>query len=197
MNQKDSTKKAKTEGRNIFRLNLLWNLPLALVMILGISLIAGILMGIVWEGVCFLRYYGSPFVITDKVPSILTARDFHSSFLNQVGAMLDVYNSSFPNNMRYGSGLGLIAGAIASLLLVKRVFSFAWSGWMFRLLCGVTAGAVIGGRLNMVFNSDPVPFLTIMTLFAIGTGIVVSLLGPSKLPHIEQLWKEKMETSPS
>ena len=168
------------------------NLPVALVIIMMVSLFAGILMGVVWEGVCFLRYFGSPAIITDKVPSILTARDFHDSFFNQVGALLDLYNSSFPNNMRYGSGLGLIAGAFTSLLVVKRIFSLSWSGWLFRLFCGAAAGAIVGGRLNLVFNSDPVPFLWTMGLFAIGMGVIVALFKPSKLPHIELLGRQNL-----
>ncbi|MBZ0188905.1 MAG: hypothetical protein K8F91_21860 [Candidatus Obscuribacterales bacterium] len=154
--------------------------------ILAISITAAFLMAYTWEGVCFLRSYGVETRIIDKSILILDKRNFHNTALNTVANALDFYNTSFPNNMRFGSGLGLVAGPFLALLLLCRLTTRAWSTRTVRLIAGLTAGAIVGGRLDLMFNSDPLPFLVAVLCFSVITGILAAQSG-NKLPHLRDL----------
>ncbi|MCA9800836.1 MAG: hypothetical protein KC777_02560 [Cyanobacteria bacterium HKST-UBA02] len=158
---------------------------LAVALIGAGAAVMAVVMGYAWELVCFMRSYGTVHALS-ATSMTLEPRDFHNQFLNSVASFLDLYNIAFPNNMRYGSGLGLIAGALIMLASLPGLTQPAWRHASVRFLAGAAAGAIVGGRLDLMVNSDPVPFLVTVALFALVVGALV-LKAPERKPHIGML----------
>ena len=129
----------------------------------AISLIAAFAMGWMWELIGLMRGFGAESGILIKNVYGLTP-DYHNPILNFVASGIDLYNHSFPNNSRFGSGLGLIAGAFTSLNI------FAHCNTRARVTGGIIAGWMIGGRLALTFTSLPIHFIVVSTLGALIVG---------------------------
>lgn len=147
----------------------------AILLILTASALAAVFMGQVWNGVCWLRSYGLTVGIADQTISsqVLPSVDYGNAFLNAIGQFTDLYNSTFSGNARFGSGLGVIAGALIGLGVVARFMPDIWQRAAFRAVLGLTAGALIGARLVLIITSDPIPFLLGMIPGAISLAIIV------------------------
>ncbi|MBK9142335.1 MAG: hypothetical protein IPM23_07565 [Candidatus Melainabacteria bacterium] len=158
---------------------------LAVALVCAAAAVMAVVMGHAWELVCFMRSYGSVHALS-ATSMTLEPRDFHNQFLNSVASLLDLYNITFPNNMRYGSGLGLIAGALIMLASLPVLTQSAWRHAAVRFSAGAAAGAIAGGRLDLMVNSDPVPFLVTVVLFALVSGAAV-LKAPERKPHVGKL----------
>lgn len=116
------------------------------------SLVGAIILGAVWVAIGWMRFHGvEPDVVASAIP--LESVEYNNAFLNEVGKLIDYYNLCFQGNARFGSGIGLIAGAGLSILKMQR------RSIVIKTVAASTAGALVGGRFCLTFTSSPVPVL--------------------------------------
>ncbi len=121
---------------------------------------SAILMGYIWTFVCWLRSYGMASGLVDPASAATSVRDYGNCILNAVAAQIHNYNLAFPGNSRFGSGLGIISGAMLGLGMMARRYRKSWQNQVLvRISAGASAGALIGGRIALTFGSEPVPFM--------------------------------------
>lgn len=138
--------------------------------------VAAIFFGYVWVVVGWMRFYGlEPGVVALAVP--LETIDYKYGFLNTVAQLIDLYNISFQGNARFGSGIGVIAGACASLLLLQKCTRPT------KIVSAAVAGAAVGGRFCLSFTSAPTPFLLMVALGALSFALIQFCV-EEKLPSL-------------
>lgn len=137
--------------------HVLWALSKVFVLCFALS----IFFAYAWSFVDWLRNYGTaplllPFMAGTEWKPVLDGKAY-----GEFDKLVDLYNCSFPGFGRFGSGIGLIAGAFWS-------FSFIDSRcWIQRLTFGISAGAIAGSRLFLMFSSDWHMFLFGLSLGAL------------------------------
>jgi hypothetical protein len=129
----------------------------AIVLVTTTSAFAALVLGAVWLLLGWMRFYGlETGVVAQALP--LVHIDYQNSLLNFSAFVIDCYNSFFQGNSRFGSGLGLIAGACFSLLFLRK------SPPQARMLGASLAGAIVAGRFCLTFTSSPAPFVVSLVL---------------------------------
>ncbi len=154
--------------------------------VLGLSLAGATILGAAWVAVGWMRFYG---IEVGVLPLALPVEphDYNNPFLALIGQSLDFYNCTFQGNSRFGSGLGLIAGASIALLLIP---SGKRAG---RIAGALVAGVLVGGRVSLTFTSDPAPFLASALLTAL-TFFVIEQATRQRLPPLPgvEYWRTAM-----
>lgn len=162
---------------------------LCVVTFIALPIVAALLMGAVWGVVDWLQSYGtglSPFPYFDHSP--FRAEPFHQrtgdTLLRSLADIIDWYNLNFRGATRFGSGLGLIAGAFMAMNL------FSDKGIVSRTVAGALAGASIGARSVLMLGSGAPLFLLGFILGSIAGALYMMLCaGP---PKFEALPLEKL-----
>lgn len=148
----------------------------AVAMVMILAAVSAIFFGYVWVAVGWMRFYGlEPGVVASAVP--LDTIDYKNGFLNAVAQLVDLYNISFQGNARFGSGIGVIAGACASLLLLQHCSRPT------KIVSAAVAGAAVGGRFCLTFTSAPAPFLLMIALGAFSFALIQFFV-EEKLPSL-------------
>jgi hypothetical protein len=161
-----------TNGKNIF---------FCLAALLLLPVVAAIAIGAVWGVVDWLRAYGSgisPFPYFDH--SVVQAEPFRrqaaGTLLGGIEDLINWYNLNFRGATRFGSGIGLIAGAFIALGLFKG------KSTILRLCAGVLAGSLIGARSVLMLGSGAPLFLVgLLTGAVLGAGYMTLCAGPAKI----------------
>lgn len=135
----------------------------ALVIVLAMVLVAPYVFGQWWALVDWLRNYGSsiqalPAMDTQVVPSQVYRHWPAGSFCGFWEDAINWYNFTFKSATRFGSGIGLIGGAIFAIMSCRRL------GLAARIAAGAIGGALIGARSILMVTSD-VPY------FLVGLGL--------------------------
>lgn len=129
--------------------------------VVGTSAIAGLAIGGLWIVLGWMRFYGlEAGVVAQALP--VESIDYHNALLNMTASLIDWYNGFFQGNSRFGSGIGLMAGASLSLLFLRKDLLPKT-----RLIAVFVAGAIFGGRLCLTFTSAPLPFLICAAVVAL------------------------------
>jgi hypothetical protein len=141
-----------------------------------------LLIGVVWCIVDWLRYYGSgitmfPF-FEPTTGGEQPIRLYAGTIFGAIEDVLIQYNAVARGAARFGTGLGLIAGAFVGLCLAPRTSTFC------RIVAGITCGAIAGGRLLIMLSSSP----RLLLLGAVvGAALVVAVTVISARENIQPL----------
>ena len=147
---------------------------LALIMALG--LVGAFLMGTLWEIICWLRTFGVEGAFVDKAEAVrkaiaLETHSAESFFLQLVEETINWYSRTFAGNARFGSGLGLIAGVITALAILRKRID----NRIVLSASGIVAGAVIGARFCLFLSSKLIPFVFCITAGALLVAAFMSI----------------------
>lgn len=135
--------------------------------VLALAISAAVVMGAVWGVVDWLRNYGSglnPFPYFDRTAIQVQAFRTYSEG-TPAGLIEDLimwYNSVFRSATRFGSGIGLIAGAFAAIGIAGGETKAG------KMAAAVTAGILMGARSGLMLGSS-------VKIFLIGAGLGVAL----------------------
>ncbi|MDZ4836962.1 MAG: hypothetical protein SGJ27_24530 [Candidatus Melainabacteria bacterium] len=175
-NNVNDESKQSTSAKHVF-----FEVLRAVALVVSTSLIAALLIGGAWVVLGWMRFYGlETGVVAQATPLEIT--DYQNGFLNSTANAIDCYNLVFQGNSRFGSGLGLIAGACFGLLFLKR------SPQPARLIGIAIAGAIVAGRFCLTFTSAPLPFLISM-LIGVACFLAISVLAREPLPALPLIGK--------
>lgn len=130
--------------------------------IVGLCLLTPVLLA-----VSFLRNYG----LAPDLSSVTQTAIFAESHTGELAKFFEWYNSLMPGYARFGSGLGMIAGAFWALGYAKPYHAVA------RILGGFTAGFIMGARLAMFITSDPPIVVGAALACAVWTGGYLFVIG--------------------
>jgi len=152
---------------------------MAVGLVLVASAVGFIVLTPVLLAVSFLRNYG----LAPDLSAVTQTAIFARPQTGELAKFLEWYNSLMPGYARFGSGLGMIAGAFWALGYAKPFHPIA------RILGGAMAGLIMGARLAMFITSDPPIVLGGALVCAAWTGGYLFVVGrPSifkPLPVIE------------
>lgn len=166
------------------RENLFAHIARAIALILGTSALAALVLGGMWMLLGWMRFYGlETGVVAQASPLEIT--DYQNNFLNATAYAIDCYNRFFQGNSRFGSGLGLIAGACFALLFLKR------SPRPAQITGILLAGSIVAGRFILTFTSEPLPFLASLVIGALGF-FALSLLAREPLSNLPSIGNSKI-----
>ncbi len=148
----------------------------AVALILFLSLAGAYLMGGTWELICWLRTFGVDGALVDKSEAVrrALALETHSAeglIAQMAEETINWYSRTFAGNARFGSGLGLISGAIVALSILRNRIS----NRAVLSVSGIVAGALIGGRFCLFLSSKLIPFLFCIAVGALLVAIVMSI----------------------
>jgi hypothetical protein len=126
----------------------------AIAIILLCSLLVALALGVIWCIVDWLRYYGSGIKLFPFLePTTGGEAPIHiytsGTIFGAIEEVLIQYNALARGAARFGTGMGLIAGAFLGLCLAPRRSTVA------RIVSGVLCGAIVGGRLLIMLSSSP------------------------------------------
>lgn len=156
----------------------------ALLLVAGTTAGSAIVMAIAWGALDWMRHFPAPVpVLPDFFHSRTRYEPPPSGAVTPLEALatsiINWYNLTFIGATRFGSGLGIIAGGIWSLTLVKGFPRVA------RVLAGLIGGALIGGRLALMLGSFPRTFLGSTICGALIGALIMMLVSDQK--HIPEL----------
>jgi len=156
----------------------------AVSIVVSISLALAIAMAICWGCLEWMRNFPSRVPVlpdffhtkTDyQAPPVTAATPLEAMAID----FMNWYNITFIGATRFGSALGIIAGAIWSCSLV-RVYPRAA-----RLCAGLVAGAFIGSRLAQILGPFPRTFI-VATICGATLGALSMALPPSRIPPLPE-----------
>ncbi len=163
----------------------------AVSIVAGLSITSATILGAAWMAVGWMRFYGIEVGVLPQALPVAPC-DYNNELLSLIGRALDCYNCTFQGNSRFGSGLGVIAGASIALLLIPA------DNRAGRATGALVAGALVGGRISLTFTSDPAPFLFGSLATAL-VFLIVEYLTRQQLPALPGIhyWKTTSPYSPS
>jgi len=168
------TKTASIDSNEIVKVLLFLFLPIFI----------AVAAGAVWGLVDWLRSYGSGIAAFPYFDRSNIGLEFHNryqpdTFFGIIEAAINWYNSTFRGGTRFGSGLGLMAGAFAVMGFYKERSIFI------RALAGIVTGAEIGARFVLNLGSGVPLFLVGITIGAIIGGTYMAFgAAPSKADNL-------------
>jgi hypothetical protein len=146
--------------------------------VLVMSLALSILLTPVLGAINHLRNFGLP----PDLSSVAQAPIYAQAAKSSMAAFLEWYNSSMNGYARFGSGLGMMAGAFWAMGRAKTYFAPA------RVLTGLFAGFFIGGRVAMMITSDAPIVLGGALVGALWTAVYLFISGlPSRFKPLPVL----------
>jgi hypothetical protein len=152
--------------------------------VLLVATAAAVLFGAVWGVVDWLRNFGSglnPFPYFDKAQIQAQPYRIHpaGSLLGSIDDLINWYNVVFRGATRFGSGLGLIAGAFMAMGCASSKAAVC------RITTGLLAGGLIGSRSVLMLGSGAPLFLIGLVLGAVLTALYMWICaGPQKIREL-------------
>jgi hypothetical protein len=151
--------------------------------ILVCALLSAVLMGLIWCVVDWLRYYGTGIKLFPFFePTTGGDQPIHiyapGTVFSAIEDVLIQYNAIARGASRFGTGLGLIAGAFLGLCLAPRRSAVA------RIVTGAVCGALVGGRLLIMLSSSP---KLLLLGAALGAVLVVAVTSIAARERIQPL----------
>jgi hypothetical protein len=139
-------------------MKLTWSILEAATLVIGMTVGLGLIMAVVWGALDWMRYFPAPVpVLPDflhtKSRYVPPAASASAPLESLAVAVMNWYNLTFIGATRFGSGLGMLAGAIWALAVVGS--TRARYPAAARAVAGLLGGAFIGGRLALMLGSFP------------------------------------------
>lgn len=178
----------KIEKRDVFASGPVAIIASILYMVL-MTAVAAWLAGLLWGVINFLQTYGTvnatpPFPYFDRspIPEQIFRTYPPDTFAGRVEDLIGMNNAYFRGATRYGSGLGLVIGAIYA------VSTFPFKKPMHRLPVIVLAGMLIGARSMLMIASAPLSAVVGGVVCGIGA-LVIGLvyLRDAKTPRLRRI----------
>ena len=139
-----------------------------------------------WCVVDWLRYYGTGIKLLPFFePTTGGEQPIHiynpRTIFGAIENVLIQYNALARGASRFGTGLGLIAGAFLGLCLAPRRSAFA------RVVAGSICGALVGGRLLIMLSSSPRLLLLGAAVGAILVVLVTTIAAREKINPLPEI----------
>ncbi len=160
---------------------------LGLVIVVGIVIVATLALGAWWGVIDWLRNFGRtelslPLIDRQATPGQAFRQWPNGTLFGVLEDAINWYNFSFTSGTRFGSGIGIIGGGIAAIMLSERY------GLSTRLAAGVVGGGLIGARWALMVTSD-VPYFLAGILIGVACGVAACLVNDPRrrLPDLPEL----------
>ncbi len=162
-------------------------------LVLVLTAASALTFAVAWGLVDWMRNFGTglaplPFLDHGCLQTDTFRRFPAGSFCGVTEDLINWYNVTFCNALRFGSGLGIIGGAFFALSFVRHL------GLTARIIAGFMAGALIGARSIMMVTSDVPFFFAGLCLGGVFVGVYMSLSGDT--PRVPPLPPFKLGKSP-
>lgn len=156
-------------------------------------------IGLLWGLINFLQTYGTvnatlpfPYFDPSPIPEQLFRNYKVGTFAGWVEDLINLNNSYFLGATRFGSGLGLVVGALLA------VSTFPFKNPVQRLPVIVLAGIIIGARSMLMIASAPISAV----VGGVVCGIVAVILGlvyvrDARIPRLPRIDFERESTQPT
>lgn len=160
------------------------DLAISLCQILLRAILLSLILAYVFSFVGYLKAFGRadlilPFAAANTSTAAVSALGHQLGDGGAFPYFLNWYNESFPGDSRLGSGIGLIFGAFWGLFHIRNDHGSV------RLLCGLSSGAIAGGRLGLMLSSTQSFFVGGLVILALIVGFHMYVnAGKRRLPRL-------------